>query len=315
MIFIQVVQQNYRVMNMHIRKQKVIKIAHQLFIEKGYQSTSIQDILESSGISKGTFYNYFSSKSELLMALFKSIFKKLEQERNELLIGQASSDIEVFIKQVELHMETNRANKLLYLFQEVLVLNDPELNNFMKRGNFMFINWVYTRFIDLFGEKKKPYLLDCAIMFLGILQHNFKFNAMAYEGEKNSSIQRIVRYSVERIAKIVEEVSEAGDQLIKPEVIESWLPSYKKTDETLKEKLYHTVLQIKMSLKDGMDQTKSLELLNFILDEVLHSREPRKFLIESALMSLKTDVTLSVNKEMQLFEELVFEYLAHNEPE
>lgn len=298
---------------MNIKKQKVLNIAHQLFIEKGYQATSIQDILESSGISKGTFYNYFSSKSELLMALFKSIFKKLEQERNELLIGQDPSDIEVFIKQVELHMNTNRRNKLLSLFQEVLVLNDPELNNFMKRGNFLFIDWVYSRFLDLFGDEKKPYLLDCAIMFLGILQHNFKFNAMAYEKE-NYSVQRIVRYSVARVVTIVEDVSAAGDQLIRPEILESWLPSYKKTDKTIKEKLYHTVLQIKMTLDDGIDQTKPLELLNFILDEVLHSREPRKFLIESALLSLKTDTALSENMEMKLFEKLVLEYLSSNEP-
>lgn len=299
---------------MNIKKQKVIKIAHQLFIEKGYQATSIQDILESSGISKGTFYNYFSSKSELLMALFKSIFKKLDQERNELLIGQDPSDIEVFIKQVELQMITNRRNKLLSLFQEVLVLNDPELNNFMKRGNFLFLDWVYTRFLDLFGDEKKPYLLDCAIMFLGILQHNFKFNAMAYEKE-NYNVQRIVRYSVERVVKIVEDVSAAGDQLIRPEILESWLPSYKKTDKTLKEKLYHSVIQIKMTLNDGLDQTKPLELLNFVLDEVLHSREPRKYLIESVLLSLKTVRALSENEEMQLFEKLVLERLSQNEPE
>lgn len=299
---------------MNIKKQKVLKIAHQLFIEKGYQATSIQDILESSGISKGTFYNYFSSKSELLMALFKSIFKKLDQERNELLIGQDPSDIEIFIKQVELQMITNRRNKLLSLFQEVLVLNDPELNNFMKRGNFLFIDWVYTRFLDLFGDEKKPYLLDCAIMFLGILQHNFKFNAMAYEKE-NYSVQRIVRYSVERVVKIVEDVSTTGDQLIRPEILESWLPSYKKTDKTLKEKLYHTVIQIKMTLNDGIDQTKTLELLNFVLDEVLHSREPRKFLIESVLLSLKADTALSENEEIQLFEKLVLEHLSQNKPE
>ena len=57
---------------MNDRKQHVIKMAHQLFIEKGFQATSIQDILDYSGISKGTFYNYFSSKSELLIAIFKT---------------------------------------------------------------------------------------------------------------------------------------------------------------------------------------------------------------------------------------------------
>ena len=66
---------------MNDRKQHVIKMAHQLFIERGFQNTSIQDILEYSGISKGTFYNYFSSKNELLIALFKEIFKRIKKER------------------------------------------------------------------------------------------------------------------------------------------------------------------------------------------------------------------------------------------
>lgn len=83
------------------RKQHVIKMAHQLFIDKGFQATSIQDILDYSGIAKGTFYNYFSSKNELLIALFTTLYKQMEKERNDLLIGQDPSDIEIFIKQME----------------------------------------------------------------------------------------------------------------------------------------------------------------------------------------------------------------------
>ena len=46
---------------MNVRKQDVVNMAHQLFINNGVQSTSVQDIFEYSGISKGTFYHYFSS--------------------------------------------------------------------------------------------------------------------------------------------------------------------------------------------------------------------------------------------------------------
>ncbi len=37
---------------MNNRRQNVIDTAHKLFIDKGYQATSIQDILEEGGISK-----------------------------------------------------------------------------------------------------------------------------------------------------------------------------------------------------------------------------------------------------------------------
>lgn len=48
---------------MNKRKKHVMDKAHELFIENGFQHTSIQDILAASNISKGTFYNYFSSKN------------------------------------------------------------------------------------------------------------------------------------------------------------------------------------------------------------------------------------------------------------
>jgi hypothetical protein len=289
---------------MNDRKQHVIKMAHQLFIEKGFQSTSIQDILDYSGISKGTFYNYFPSKNELLIALFKSIYKKLEQERNELLIGQDPSDMEIFIKQIELQMNTNRANKLLSLFEEVFFSKDEELKDFIKLGQLRMIKWIYQRFIDLFGESKKPFLLDCTIMFLGILNHNIKYNFMA--NDSNLNIYEIVRYSVNRIAKTVNEVSITGEQLINPDVINRWLPDSQNCNQIFHQKFHQVIMSFKRNQKH-MDE-KSNELLDFIEDELFKSRNPRKYLIESALLSLKSTLISKENTELQNMEELVTDY-------
>jgi AcrR family transcriptional regulator len=290
---------------MNERKQHVLKMAHQLFIEKGFQSTSIQDILDYSGISKGTFYNYFSSKNELLIALFKTIYKKMEQERNELLIGQDPSNIGIFMKQIELQMQTNRANKLLSLFEEVFFSKDEDLKDFIKVGQLWMIKWVYRRFIDMFGENKKPYLLDCTIMFLGILNHNIKYNAMAFNS--NVNIQQIVQYSVNRIVKTVNEVSLSGDQLISPELIDRWLPDTKNCIKIFHKKLHEAIMILKKNQKQ-MDE-KSEELLEFIEDELLKSRNPRKFLIESALFSLQNNSIFQDNKELQKMDELIKEYI------
>jgi len=72
---------------MNNRKKHVLNKAHELFIEKGFQATSIQEILDSSGISKGTFYNYFSSKNELLISIFKEIYSELGEKRKNLMVG------------------------------------------------------------------------------------------------------------------------------------------------------------------------------------------------------------------------------------
>ena len=296
---------------MNERKQHVIKMAHQLFMEKGFQATSIQDILTYSGISKGTFYNYFSSKSELLIALFKTIYKRLEIERNDLLIGQDPSNIEIFIKQVEMQLETNRANKLISLFEEVIFSNDEELKQFIKRGHLRLLQWNYYRFIDIFGEDKKPYLLDCSIMFMGILQHHLKYNNIAYKS--NVSLNKIVRYCVNRIVKIVDEVAEAGDMLLKPELLENWLPNCKGNDHAFKNKLYHSILEFKKALTHHEEQAKYIELLDFIQEELVDSKKPRRFLIELTIQTLKQDIAFSEHKELLNIEKLITAYFTQVE--
>jgi AcrR family transcriptional regulator len=286
---------------MNNRKQHVLKMAHQLFIEKGFQATSIQDILDYSGISKGTFYNYFSSKNELLIALFKSIHSRLEKERNELLIGQDPSDLEVFIKQIELQLQTHRRNKLLSLFEEAVFSTDKELKKFLKQNQLKAVRWLYLRFIDLFGESRKAYLLDCAIMFLGILHHNLKYNAMA---NGTANLHKIVRYSVERLVKTVEDVSAADAQLIHPEILKSWFPESASGAQSLRQELCRTVSSLKKDISKAADQAKNLELLEFIQDELLHAKTPRIFLVGSAISSLEAEKNIFAQEDVERLKDL-----------
>ncbi|WP_026581779.1 TetR/AcrR family transcriptional regulator [Bacillus sp. J33] len=286
---------------MNDRKQHVIKKAHQLFLDKGFQATSIQDILEYTGISKGTFYNYFSSKNELLMSIFKTLHKKMEYERNQLLIGKDPSSIEVFTQQIEFQMNMNRSNNLITLFEEVLVSNDPELKQFIKEGQIRMVHWIFQRFIEIFGEDKKPYLLDCAIMFLGILHHNVKYNTKIFGHP--SCLNHVIRYSVERISKVVEEVSSAGEQLLKPELIDNCFNHLQDQEQGFKQNLSKTISTLKKSVQQK-DQTHCIELLDFIQEELLHSKKPRKFLIDSALQSLRSSLDIFDKIEFEMLEQL-----------
>jgi AcrR family transcriptional regulator len=53
----------------HTTTEKLLKTALSLFCDKGYHSTSIEDIARQSEISKGLLYHYFKSKEEVLAAL------------------------------------------------------------------------------------------------------------------------------------------------------------------------------------------------------------------------------------------------------
>lgn len=53
-------------MKKDIRKKELIKIAYDLFITKGYENTSVDEIIAIAGIAKGTYYYHFESKEQML---------------------------------------------------------------------------------------------------------------------------------------------------------------------------------------------------------------------------------------------------------
>ncbi len=292
---------------MNKRKQQVMKKAHEIFIEKGFHATSIQDILDYSGISKGTFYNYFSSKNELLLELFRTIYQEIQTRRDELLLSQDPSNVDIFIKQVELQMNANRENNLIPLFEEVLISNDEELKESIKKGQLKTLQWINDRFLDIFGESKKPFLLDCSIMFIGILQHNIRYYSLV--NNTASGIHQAVQFSVDRILHIAEELQASNKKLFHPELLHVWLPESNRHPQDIKQELYQTVLSLKQALANEVDQDKHYELLDFIQDELLHSKVQRKFLIESALSAIREKQALFEANQFERFEGLIREWV------
>lgn len=51
------------------KKQAILDVAHRLFYQKGYEQTSVQDILSVLNCSKGSFYHHFESKLSVLETL------------------------------------------------------------------------------------------------------------------------------------------------------------------------------------------------------------------------------------------------------
>lgn len=48
-------------------KEKILQTAWERFLEKGYENTTVDEIIQACGISKGGFYHYFSAKDDLLI--------------------------------------------------------------------------------------------------------------------------------------------------------------------------------------------------------------------------------------------------------
>ncbi len=69
---------------MSSKKQEIIRIAREVIHSKGYQATSVSDIMAATNIGKGQFYHYFQSKHDLGLAVVEDLVKDWE---GQLIIG------------------------------------------------------------------------------------------------------------------------------------------------------------------------------------------------------------------------------------
>lgn len=112
---------------MNKRKRQIITAARALFIEKGFVDASMNDIISAAKISKGTFYNHFSSKNECLIAILDEGREEASNRRHELLYGKDPTDLEVLTQQVAVLMYVNREHNLIQIFESIFHSRDIEL--------------------------------------------------------------------------------------------------------------------------------------------------------------------------------------------
>jgi len=90
-------------------REQILQSAVQLFGTKGYQSTSIQDICDLAGVSKGAVFHYFNNKGELLFEIHEEI-------------------IDILLKQYEAVFENNNLGPSQKLRELVGILVDLMVN-------------------------------------------------------------------------------------------------------------------------------------------------------------------------------------------
>lgn len=78
-------------------KGKIISAAWDLFYEQGYEETTVDEIVEASGTSKGSFYHYFDSKDSLLGTLSYMFDKKYEELEPQLNNFESNMDKLLFL--------------------------------------------------------------------------------------------------------------------------------------------------------------------------------------------------------------------------
>ena len=90
-------------------KERIVQAAWELFHEKGYDDTTVDDIIQLSDTSKGSFYYYFDGKDALLSTLSTILDSRYEE------------------LETEMDTEMNSFEKLMYINYEAHRLMDEKI--------------------------------------------------------------------------------------------------------------------------------------------------------------------------------------------
>ena len=284
---------------MNKKQQDILEEAHKLFIEKGYLDTSIQDILERSDISKGTFYKYFSSKSELLLSLLSTLQETMIVQREKLADEHTDSDCHMFEKQMIFMMDFIAENNISKIIETTLVLNEKKIFHYIEELKISTLNWIYKRFQQIFPQGKHSELFDGAVLFDGMLNNVLRTNKML---NTSLTIEHAVRYCMEHTKKMIEIGIGNREPLFSEKVITSLFEE--RRDEHSSTEFIRVTSALKRFVKNNVgDETKQkecLEFITFIYDEVLQDNaSPRKFIISSSLSSLEQIEPVTGSRELE----------------
>jgi TetR/AcrR family fatty acid metabolism transcriptional regulator len=137
--------------NKGVKREKILKTAIKVFAKKGIFETKMETVAQKAGIAKGTIYEYFKSKNELVQMVFNYLLVQMNMHVKQSMVMASSPQDKL------------KAGLLAYVDVEALGLSDvsellPDLWAYgirlrnSKADALFDLRWIYLQYRDLFGQ-------------------------------------------------------------------------------------------------------------------------------------------------------------------
>lgn len=144
------------------KRKAILETAVELFAEHGYAQTSMQQIADSIGISKGSLYSFFQSKEDLIISIYEH-YQQLVFERAYVVGLDANLPDDVRLaKQFQVQFEGILEYKS-YMKMHMrgdTAKNSDKLAAMEHRMRGRLFSWLEHNLLQIYGEKILPYKWD-----------------------------------------------------------------------------------------------------------------------------------------------------------
>ncbi|TFB19274.1 TetR/AcrR family transcriptional regulator [Filobacillus milosensis] len=258
---------------MHEKKKLLIESSIELFAEKGFHATSVQEIVNKANVAKGSFYNYFQSKEELIVSIYDyyygTILEKMNKAKEE-----ASTPRETLIKQLKINFDFILENKpmIIMMLRDQVPLGD-DAESFILKMRQQNFEWSKANVLEIYGQDIEPYQNDAAVLLEGLLH---SYSSWLVMDEHAIELDHLPEFLVKRLDNMcygmIEEKAQPPIQQL-PHFFQDQALTFNKIRQKIQSVIHD-------------DQEKALEALDVIEVEV-QKEEPQSIIIESMLNHLK----------------------------
>ena len=185
-------------------KALLIKVATNLFAEKGYASTSVREIVERAGVTKPVLYYYFKNKEGIFNAALDEAYSQLEALLAQQLGIQGSfhDRIVAFSRQLyDLGMEHQDLNRMA----QNLMFGPPkgapayDFDRYRER-TLQAIRAIYEEGLSK-NEVKKADPEEVAFLVFGLLSFCFNLDCLRPETADPERPMRLLRIAIRGLEK------------------------------------------------------------------------------------------------------------------
>ncbi|WP_152657539.1 TetR/AcrR family transcriptional regulator [Oceanobacillus sp. CFH 90083] len=293
---------------MNKKKKQIIEAAQTLFIKKGFSATPIQDILEEANVSKGTFYNYFSSKTACLMAILLFIKEEVIHDRQQLALGKSPSDKDIFVKQIAARFHIDKKHNLMALFASLASSDKAhqELKEFLNQQYLEEVTWMAARIRDVFGDEKQEYAYDDAVTCFGTIHLTSKI--LMDLGKTEIPIEETIYFALQQIEK-----TNTHPPFLKAD----YFLLYQQEKHAAEKDTKMTLQQTLTDLGSHVEKLKNQRLTYYhqYLLEQLQSNTPNLFLMESVVDSYQNALQHTNLEDKGKYIKMLFTQLTAEEQE
>jgi AcrR family transcriptional regulator len=268
------------------KEKLIIETSIKLFATKGFNATSVQEIVNECDISKGAFYLYFKSKEALLLAIMNYYFKMITDKVNEI-ENEDLSPYEKFQKQLECQLIEICKHKefiIMQIRENAMPFND-EIHDLLSEMKMNTHRYYKRRLFGIYGKKIEPYFWDITMMIQGFF-HSYLELVMLDKIELDFSY--LSHFILKRTDDLVEGLLRSGDlPVLSFEKLDDLVKDFTSSNRINESTLVH---MIEDALEVAEDENIQISLE--VMKEEIQKDATRPVVIRGMLVTVDEDPSL-----------------------